>query len=238
MSVVKTDCLQCENENCLIQRHVNTGLINEYLERKHTIVCRKGQQFILEGAPVFGLYFVYDGLVKVLKSTSNGREQIIRLTSKGEIVGHRGFGTDYVYNVSAVALEDSILCNFTSHDLKEMLHKDPPLMYEFMLFYADQLQRSETNAKRFGQMTVREKVINSLMLIDHKFGRTEDGFLNLNLSRKEIADFAGTTEEQVIKVLSGLKKDGFVRASGKQIGIINEEALDKEISANNRILPS
>lgn len=237
MKELKTDCKTCTNLGCLIKKHVDSPQIEKYLERKHSIFCRSSQQFILEGSPVYGLYFIYEGVVKVMKTSSNSKEQIIRLSSNGEIVGHRGFGTDYVYNVSAVALQDAVLCNFTSSDLKEMLHEIPELMYDFMVFYADQLQRSETNAKRFGQMTVREKVMNALLLIWTKFGNTE-GYMNLQLSRKEIADFAGTTEEQVIKNISALKKENLLRAQGKKLGIIDETAFSSAISQDNRILPS
>ena len=66
------------------------------------------------------------------------------------------------------------------------------------------MNRSENKVKTISQMTVRERVIDTLLYINRKFGTT-DGFLNLTLSRKEYADYAGTTEEQVIRTFSSLK---------------------------------
>jgi CRP-like cAMP-binding protein len=211
-------CQSCTNTDCLIKKHSEEEAIQPYLGKKNTFACLKGQQFILEGAPVNGLYFIFHGCVKVYKQTANKGSQIIRFSKEGEIVGHRGFGTNYVYDISAAALADSVLCNFTTEVLIEMLHKAPPLMFDFMLFYADQLQKSEANAKRFAQMSVREKVINGLLFIENKFGQT-DGFINITLSRKDIADFAGTSTDQVIRVISALKKEGLLIAKGKKIGI-------------------
>ena len=211
--IVKAECQSCTNSNCLIKKHYTSDDAVPFIEKKHTIHCKKSQQFILEGAPVYGLYFIFKGIVKVSQSSTADRNQIIRFSTDGEIVGHRGFGTDYVYNVSASALEDTVLCNFSSEDFNEMLMTNPKLMYDFMLFYADQLQKSETNSKRFSQMTVREKVISAILLIKRKFGQSE-GYLSLTLSRKDIAEFAGTTEEQVIKVISMLKKEHLIKAKG------------------------
>lgn len=221
-------CQNCKNKNCLINKHSANSEIKSFLEKKNTFRCHTDQQFILEGAPVNGLYFIYKGCVKVYKHTANLDSQIIRFSKEGEIVGHRGFGTNYVYDISASALSDTVLCNFSTEVLIEMLHKIPALMFDFMLFYADQLQKSEANAKRFAQMNVREKVINGLLFIERKFGQT-DGVINITLSRKNIADFAGTSTDQVIRVISKLKKEGLLTAKGKKLGIPNIINFEKQL---------
>lgn len=206
-----------------------------FIETKNTVSCKKGQHFIIEGAPVHGLYFVRKGKVKVAKTGLNGKEQIIRFARDGEIVGHRGFGASQFYHINAVALEASTLCIFSTTSMNEMLHTVPSLTYDLMLIYAEELNASETKVKKFAQMTVREKVIDAFLYIHRKFGQVK-GHLNLPLSRKEIADFAGTTEEQVIRVISSLKKEGLISTSEKKIGINNVEVLKKEIANHNFFL--
>jgi CRP-like cAMP-binding protein len=228
-------CRACNNESCLIKKHSHLEEVQPYLEQKNTFRCADGQQFILEGAPVNGLYFIFSGYIKVYKQTINNDSQIIRFLREGEIVGHRGFGTNYVYGISASALSDSVLCNFSSEVLIEMLHKAPPLMFDFMLFYADQLQKSEANAKRFAQMNVREKVINGLLFIHRKFGQS-DGLINIVLSRKDIADFAGTTTDQVIRVISALKKEGLLIAKGKKLGIPDVPKFESQLNETHYFL--
>ncbi|MNT73860.1 transcriptional regulator FixK [compost metagenome] len=56
-----------------------------------------------------------------------------------------------------------------------------------------------------------------------------NGLIDIELSRKEIADFAGTTEEQVIRVLSSLKKESLIKTVGKRIGILAIPKLQSEI---------
>ena len=226
------------NKVDIIKKNVPEDYLANIIDAINILGCRKGQQFILEGTPVNGLFFICQGKVKVLKTGINGREQILRFVSEGEIVGHRGFGTRKQYEISAVAIEDTVLCNFSNEVLEKMLREIPDLTYDLMLFYADELNKSESKVKAIAQMTVREKVIDTLLYIYRKFGLNSRGLLDLQLSRKEIAGFAGTTDEQVIRTLSALKKEDLIFTTGKRIGIVDVKKLRKEISEHNFFINS
>ncbi|WP_375240533.1 Crp/Fnr family transcriptional regulator [Polaribacter sp.] len=229
-------CETCNRKNCLITNHKKNLLENDSF-KKTIIKCKKGQQFIIEGAPVNGLFFIKTGTVKVFRTGINGREQIVRFAIDCEIIGHRGFGTQEYYSIGAIALKDTELYYFSKEQLQKVLLENPKFAYDMMLFYANELNRSENKVKSISQMTVRERVIDTLLYIHRKFGDLR-GFLNLPLSRKEYADYAGTTEEQVIRVFSTLKKENLILAKGKKIGIINVENLKSEISEHNYFLDS
>ena len=233
----KANCYTCVNSDCIIKKNCLSDGFKQYIEQKHTISCKKGQNFIIEGAPVHGLFFVYQGKVKVSKTGINEREQILRFSNDGEIIGHRGFGAGKFYQIGAAALEDTTLCNFDNNVLHDMLKNIPQLTYDFMVFYAEELNRSETKVRKFAQMTVREKVIDAFLYIHRKFGQI-DGFFDIALSRKDIADFAGTTEEQVIRIISSLKKEKLILAVAKKLGILNVSLLKKEIDEHNFFLNS
>jgi len=228
-------CTSCTNTNCLIKKNLNYFDNSDFLESKNILRLKKGQQFIIEGTPVNGLYFIFNASVKVFRTGINGREQIVRFASNGEIIGHRGFGTQEFYSIGATAINDAFICYFSKDVLQQTLQKNPKFTYDFMLFYADELNRSESKVKTISQMTVRERVIDTLLYIYRKFGET-NGFLKITLSRREYADYAGTTEQQVIRVFSALKKEELIVAKGKKIGIPNADILKKEISEHNFFL--
>lgn len=235
--LLNSDCGICTNQNCLIQKNIHTPNIGKLVKARKEIKCKKGQQFIMEGASVTGLFFLSSGKVKVLRTGLHGKEQIVRFATPGEIIGHRGFGTEETYPISAIALVDCTLCYFSKELLQETLRETPSLTYDFMLFYANELNRSEIRVKSLSQMTVRERVIDTLLYINRKFGQT-NGYFSLLLSRREYADYAGTTEEQVIRMFSILKKEGLLTSKGKRIGISNITLLKKEISEHNFYLDS
>jgi CRP-like cAMP-binding protein len=227
-------CNLCEGENCLVRKYSDV-LLNNDTDQNTVLKCKKGQQFIIEGAPVNGLFFIKKGTVKVFRTGINGREQIVRFAKDCEIIGHRGFGTQEYYSIGAIALQDTELYYFSKEYLQKILLENPSITYDMMLFYANELNRSENKVKSISQMTVRERVIDTLLYIHRKFGDLR-GFLNLPLSRKEYADYAGTTEEQVIRIFSTLKKEGLITAEGKKIGINNVQNLKNEISEHNYFL--
>ena len=222
------NCNTCMNENCFIKKHIHLEQMKNYIDKKRSFVCKKSQQFIIEGAPIQGLYFIHKGKVKTVKTGIYGREQIVRLTKDGDTVGFRGFGTSKRYLIGAYALEDTILCNFSNEDMLEILRNIPEFTFDLMLFYAEELNKSENNIRKIAQMNVRERVIDTLLYIHRKFGQL-NGIIDLDLTRKEIADFAGTTDEQVIRVISSLKKEVLIKTVGKKIGILSVDKLKLEI---------
>lgn len=68
-------------------------------------------------------------------------------------------------------------------------------------------------------MTVRERIAEALLLINSTFAKKNGvgTILDVNLSRKEIAEIAGTYPEQVSRYLSEFKEEGIVDLSGKTI---------------------
>jgi CRP-like cAMP-binding protein len=229
MRGVTTNCSSCINTNCFIKKHLHLEKMQDFVLQKNNYKCKKGQQFMIEGAPMQGLYFIYKGKVKVLKTGIYGKEHIVRLTQEGDTVGFRGFGTSNRYLIGASALEDTVLCNFSNEVMQDILKSIPEFTYSMMLFYAEELNKSENNVKKIAQMIVRERVIDTLLYLLKKFGQTND-LININLSRKEIADFAGTTDEQVTRIFSSLKKEGLIKIVGKKISLLQVEKMKQEIA--------
>lgn len=226
------DCTTCANMNCFIKKNYEQDAYEQIAANRFVIKCKKTHSFVLERAPVQGIYFVYAGSVKITKSGYNGKEQILRLASDGEVVGLRGYNQNKVYNIGCTTLEETTLCYFPNKFFTQELKTNNRLSYEFMLIYADQLEKSEERVKKFAQMTVREKVIDSLLYIYDNFNQNEEG-LNLKLSRSDLANLAGTNSEQVIRVLMSLKETEVIKCEGKNIFISNLASLRTEIQYYN-----
>jgi len=225
------DCAFCGNTNCIIKKNLENEKLKQFLHLKNELKCNKGQTFILEGGMVHGLYFIQDGTAKIAKTGLNGKQQIVRFATNGETVGYRGFGSGKYYQINATATQNTYLCHFSNETFHQILMSVPQLTFDLMTFYADELSRSETKVKKLAQMTVREKVIDTLLYIYRKFGQHKN--LNITLSRSEISDYAGTTQEQVIRVLSSLKKEGLITTQKKSIMLKDVELLRKEIAEHN-----
>jgi CRP-like cAMP-binding protein len=65
------------------------------------------------------------------------------------------------------------------------------------------------------------------LTLKHRYGKKtpEGDSLQITLTREELADLIGTTQETVIRLLSEFKEQGVIQTKGKQIVLTNSAAL-------------
>jgi len=141
------------------------------------------------------------------------------LLKDGDILGHSGLGGDNFYPVSATTIEESSICFVEQGMLFKLMKKNSMLSIRMMMFYANELKKTENRLRNMAVMTVRDRVAEALILIMDNFSKKNGlgTILDINLSRKEIAEIAGTYPEQVSRYFSEFKDQGLIDLSGKTI---------------------
>ncbi|MCC6836911.1 MAG: Crp/Fnr family transcriptional regulator, partial [Bacteroidia bacterium] len=218
---MKIDCSECKNENCFLKGSLSEKVLSM---SKSVYKLKAGQYIFKEQNPFDGIYIILNGKVKVFSTGYKNRVQIIRLAKDGFILGHRGVGKKY-YSISAVTLEDTIVCFLENDTFYEALKTDNDLTYNLMLFYAEELRNAENRMKTLAQMTVKEKVAEALLLAAKTFGTSIDSnsvIINTKLSRNDIAEIAGIRTEQFIRELTEIKKEGIVEINDSKHICIND----------------
>jgi CRP-like cAMP-binding protein len=66
-----------------------------------------------------------------------------------------------------------------------------------------------------------------LLKLNDTFGEDNEGFLNVALTREELANIVGTATESVIRLLSEFKSDQMIYLKGRKIKLINHQKLNK-----------
>ncbi|MDO7743249.1 MAG: Crp/Fnr family transcriptional regulator [Pedobacter sp.] len=196
---------------------------------KKNFIAKKGEVIIKEGDPVSGVYFVTSGNVKVHKQWGD-RELILRFANDGAIFGHRGISsTISTYPISATALENTQLCFVDIEFFKATLKVNHEFAYGMLMFYADELHNSEKRMRELALMSVKSRLAEAILDLRDQFGLNAEGFLNLELSRQDLAAFTGTTYETVFRIMNELLGENLIRVKGKMIGIVDEAGL-KDLS--------
>lgn len=191
---------------------------------RQTLHVNKGEEFITEGEKVTGVYFVYEGAVKVHKKWGE-KELIVRFAKKGDIVGHRGLGNDIYYPVSATAIEPSLVCFIDIDFFISSLKVNQEFLFQLMMFFAEELKVSERKMRNLAHMPVKGRVAQALLTLREKFGLTPDGFIDLILTKQDLASYTGATYETVFRVLNEMVEENLVKLSGKSIRILDNEKL-------------
>jgi len=210
-------CFMCQN--CMEEWHP------AICANKINIKLKKGEVLFREGDPVEGIYFVFSGVIKVYKQWDDDKELIIRFAENGAILGHRGIGAHLNYPISAEALEPSVVCYVSMKFFESTLKVNGELTYQLVNFFASELRKSERRMRDLAHMPVKGRVAGALIKLQKQFGTTPDGFINITLSRQDLASFAGATYETVFRVINELVLEKSIRLSGKNIAIINPDAL-------------
>lgn len=192
---------------------------------KKNFIAKKGEVIISEGNAVTGVYFVISGNVKVHKQWGE-KELILRFASQGAILGHRGISsTTSIYPISATALETTELCYVDIDFFKTTLKVNHEFAYGLLMFYADELHASEKKMRALALMSVKSRLAAAILELREQFGQDDKGFINLILSRQDLAAFTGATYETVFRTLNELVAERLIITDGKLIGINDEEGL-------------
>lgn len=226
---MKRNKIGCDLRTCLLCRLCHKEWISAIAAHRTNFKVNKGEIIFAEGEEVKGIYFVYEGTVKVHKHWGD-KELILRFAKKGNIIGHRGLGKDLVYPVSGTAIEPTTVCFVDLDFFQASLKINHDFLYELMQFFAAELKESERNMRNLAHMPVKGRVVQALLTLEEKFGVTIDGFINIIISRQDIASFAGTTYETVFRVLNELVSDNVIQTSGKQIKILRKD-IDEILSS-------
>ena len=104
------------------------------------------------------------------------------------------------------------------------------LLFQLMMFYARELQESEKNMRNLAHMPVKGRVVQALLFLKDRFGVDEQGCLNLELSRQNLASFTGTTYESVFRILNELSEDNLMRLMGKRICLTDTARMEKMLA--------
>jgi CRP/FNR family transcriptional regulator len=208
----------CDLKSCSFCRQCLKEWLPAIEANRQTLQVKKGETFINEGEKVTGVYFVYEGAVKVHKKWGE-KELIVRFAKKGDIVGHRGLGNDIYYPVSATAIEPSVVCFIDIEFFIASLKVNQEFLFQLMMFFAEELKVSERKMRNLAHMPVKGRVAQALLTLREKFGVKENGFIDLRLTRQDLASYTGATYETVFRVLNDLVEENLVKLSGKNIGI-------------------
>lgn len=216
----------CNPEICFLCKHCLKEWVPSIEQFKTTVRMKKGDQLFKEGDAVKGIFFLKQGKLKVHKSWEEDRQMVIRFAKAGDVIGHRGLGSDTIYPVSATALEDITACFIERSFFLRSIQVNPEFALQLMMFYSDELQDAEKRIRDLALMDVRGRIADTFLMLQRKFGTDEEGYINVVLTRQDIASFAGTIYETFFRIANEFAKQKIIRYSGKRLKILKSSMLE------------
>ena len=194
-------------------------------ECKTSKVIKKGDIIFKEGDALNGIYCIREGVCKLTKLSENGKEQVVKLSVKGGMMGQRSLVSGEHSNLTAVAINDMQICFIPKQEILIDLQKNVAFSMDVLKRMAQDLRESDDSIVNMAQKTVKQRLAQTLLYVERNFATDQEGYLALTLSRDDYASIVGTATESAIRILSQFKKAGLISTKGKQIRIENEYDL-------------
>lgn len=222
---MKASKKNCDLKSCTLCKLCLKEWLPAIDANRKTFEVKKGEVIFKEGDPVTGIYFVYNGTVKVHKKWGDDKELIVRFAKKGDIAGHRGLGKEMFYPVSGTALEPSTVCFIELDFFLSSLKINNEFLFQLMMFFAEELKVSERNMRNLAHMQVKGRMAIALLTLKDKFGVSDKGCIDIRLSRQDLASYAGTTYETVFRVMNEFIEENIISVNGKDISVLDTNKL-------------
>lgn len=229
----KGDCQTCPIRYRSIFADIPAEQLPEVIQdfRTSIITFTHNETIYLEGDPATHAYTLRKGLVKLTKSLADGRTQIVRIIRCGELFGFDGFA-DENYNQTALALTGCEICKLPMKDLESIRAASPSVDKAMMQGWIRSLRDAENMLLDLGTKKAPERLASFLL---HWCKNNEpEHWIDLPMSRMEIAELLGLTVETVSRFLSDWKRKHFIQETRGTIQLTDPDGLKLAICSASR----
>ena len=193
--------------------------LNNFKDSISFFTYKKREVIYMEGDECRGIYIIRKGRVKLVLSSSTGKEQIIKILNPGDLIGFEVFCDMERFTNTATVMDDAELCYISRENFFNILEKEPGIARKLIIAMGKELNHAYERIGSLGLLNAREKLAHLLYTLAEEYGVKKDGgiSLNLKLSRLEIAELLGITQETSIRLLKSFKEEGILDIKRKEI---------------------
>jgi CRP-like cAMP-binding protein len=206
-----------------------TGLNVAELEAIKTFFFEKtiqrNEMIFFEGEPADSLLFLTSGVVKLFKTSAQGKEQIINLARPKEVLNDIAIFDNGPNPMSAQAMSTVTLYGLTKEKLQNTLRQFPQVSAQIIQVLASRTRQLISLVEDLSFKHVIGRV--AKILLEHTSDGTSPG---QRLTQQEMAAMAGTAREVVARSLKTLEERGIIRLERQRIIIADKNALQEMIT--------
>ncbi len=228
-------CLLCDVKDISFLQHCTPAQLDEILTSKTCSIFKKGQIVFHEGNIPQGIFYISKGVLKLVRTNNEGKEQILRFAKEGDFLGYRALIADEPFVATAICIEEAVACFIPRNVFMKILDENQAFSKEMLKALSHDLGVVEERVQSLAQKSVRERLAETLLFLHQTFNseeKEEDGVIHITLPREDIANIVGTATETIIRLLSEFKHDKLIELDGKKIKLLNKQKLEKISSAS------
>jgi CRP/FNR family nitrogen fixation transcriptional regulator len=210
LSISESQLASHSNAHLLPQLRNDAEILTGHPSTSGVQFCyRPDEEIYGEAEPAEFVYKLVSGAVRSYKLLPDGRRQIAAFHLEGDIFGIESSGA---HQLTAEAVVDTKAILLRRSALETLAGRDVQIAYRLWTAATESLRCAEARMLLMGRKTALERVASFLIELDDRSGKT--GFLDLVMSRRDIADYLGLTLETVSRAISQMRSSGALVLEG------------------------
>jgi CRP/FNR family transcriptional regulator, anaerobic regulatory protein len=178
---------------------------------------------------------IISGVVKLTKTLTDGREQIVGLQFATDFLG-RPYRSTSSYNIEAVT--EVHLCAYERRQFERLLVEFPGLQGRLFEHTLDELDAAREWMLLLGRKSAEERVASFLLMVAHRINAAgfdgQTARFDCPITRDEIADFLGLRIETVSRQLSRFRARKIIAVEGmRTIIVLDKYRLEQASEVTN-----
>ncbi len=205
-------------------RHTAMSLVNQM----SPIRLDRGELVFTESEPGDRLYVVREGKVKLVRRSSDGRENLLTVVGPGEMLGELSLFDPGPRTSSAIAVTDAVVLELDHDQLTEWLNQHPSVALHLLQALARRLRRTTEAHADLVFSDVPGRVARALLDLSGRFGEPMDGAVHVphDLTQVELAQLVGASRETVNKSLGEFAQRGWLVREPRGVLLLDVERLE------------
>ena len=190
------------------------------------VTLEPGQTFVRAGARRAPLFVVHTGMVKLSRTTADGRSTTLQVLGPGEVGGETWLLTGERPENDVVALEPARMCVFEPAALDTIVRDFPSVGVALLRSLAVRLHSAERMLTARTLADVGARLAAYLLDCPTTWAAGGAATAHLPMAKKDIATFLGTSPETVSRRLKAFEHEGLVEVRGMDVEIRDPVGLE------------
>ncbi len=218
-------CIVCKfKSGCFnVLTHPELEVISE---SKLKINYKKGETIRKQGSFTKGVLYISRGVAKVYKEMDHmDQNSIVAFYKPGQMVGLSSLFTDKTAQYTVVAMTDCTVCCIEIETFQRLMHENGDFAVDIIKSINEQnsllldYQISNNHKQLHGRLA-------EALLFLRKYLFESDVF-DLNLSRRDLAEYTNMSTMSVVRILKSFKEDDLIEDINGMLKILDPEKLEK-----------
>ncbi|WP_313800560.1 Crp/Fnr family transcriptional regulator [Cytobacillus sp.] len=185
----------------------------------------------MQGDPLDRVFFIHSGKIKIYKTDTSGREQIVSVLEAGEMFPHAGFFRQGNYPAHAEVIEEAQLITIPIEDFERILLSNPLLCIKLFKVLGEKIVDLQNRLEEQILHNTYEQIIMLFLRLCKTNGMKLDDLYKIttHFTNRELANMIGTSRETVSRTISQLRKKDFLLTDEEGFFLVNRDGLKQEI---------